>query len=98
MCKSFVKMGLGLRSIRDSQSFVGLGADSLGLWQKLIGDKYNLNATSWLVPSATYRAPGMLKSILSSKDDFDKCIRHRAHNGQKIELWDELWCGDSALE
>lgn len=40
----------------------------------------------------------MWKSLLSVKDDFDKCNRYRAHNGQRIGFWNKQWHGNSTLK
>lgn len=29
---------------------------------------------------------------------FRKACQHRAHNGQRISFWDEVWCGNIPLK
>lgn len=74
-----------------------LGTSWTGLWRRLIVDKYKLVNTGQLVPFANYRASGMWKSILSVKDDFEKCTHYWAHGGQKIGFWNDLLYGNTTF-
>lgn len=47
-------------------------------------DKYKLVSNEWPIPTTSYRASGMWKSILTAKSDFDKWIRYRANNGREV--------------
>lgn len=75
-----------------------IGEESQGLWRQIIVNKYRVHNKGWLLPMLQGKISGIWKSVLLEMTEFDNCIQYGLSNGQKINFWNEIWCGYSTLK
>ena len=69
----------------------------LGKWLWKLGNSFQ-GKEGWCVSKVSFKALGIWKSVLSVKGDFDQWIRYRVHDGKRIRLWHDKYCGQASLK